>query len=171
MPLSDLELLCFEHPIEMAFVAMLKDNGIANCYESRSILEAETPWVEVALITGQPYGPGHAHANGQTGTSSGAVSDSAWESRLEFTVSSRRTTDHQSAEGLSHKRFIGIIRALCRAPVLRHLWPLQSSSSLYGLTGIKEAGSINSFDDEKNLDFTVISFTLRHNINPSAWAS
>lgn len=169
MPLSDEQLLSFETPIEEAFVQLLKEVGILNAYESRSVSSAQTPWVEVMFVEGPVTGHYHAHQIAGDNTSQGRCSHDEWESRLEFTVVSNRATDAQS--GRVHKQYLGKIRSLCRSFTLSMKWPTTAASQFYGLSNIKGNGTVNSFDDEKDLDYSVISFTVKNNIRPEAWAN
>ena len=46
MPITERELMSFEDPIELAFVAILAAKGFTNAYESRSVSVSESPWID-----------------------------------------------------------------------------------------------------------------------------
>lgn len=154
--LTNEELLSFETLIELAFVKLLADRGVT-FYESRSVLEAETPWGEVSLNSGSTTE--HKHSG---------IHD-FWTSQLEFTIRTSREYDGSNPQGSKHKRMIGKVRALCSMPVIAAEWMSTDAGQLYNVMDIRETGSSRAIDEENKLDITTISFTLKHGIRPDSW--
>lgn len=162
MPLTEVELMSFEDPIELAFVAMLAARGFTNAFESRSVLLAESPWIDCMLTTGPVihYRP-IPHLTTQ---SRGAFLPDEWQSQMRFDIKTVRESDEISPAFKQHKQLIGLIRSVCIVKNLRTAFRVTEASQLYAITDCGETGSSSSFDDQNNLDITTLSFTLKHNI-------
>lgn len=159
--LTNEELLSFEAPIELGFVKLLADRGLT-FYESRSVLEAETPWGEVSLNTGATSEHKHNAINGR------GIHD-FWVSQIEFTIRTSREYDSVNPQGRQHKRMIGKVRALCSMPVIAAEWMSTDAGDLYAIADIRETGSSRAVDEDNKLDITTISFSIKHNARPDAW--
>lgn len=157
--LSVEELMSFELPLETAFANMLKDAGITNIFPSRSTLTADTPWVEVSLITGDALRHGKIHSLGFE--QAGNMSPDAWSGDLVLKITTNRGTN-----GDIHKVFIGKIRDRMR---LRRILAAWNVSSPYRIGWIEGGGSKKYSDDEQNLDITEMTYRLNFNIHPDAW--
>ncbi len=155
-------LLSFETPMEIAFRDLLIARGVANVFESRSISEATTPWVEVLFVGGGATGHARTTQLSSEQMRAGTMYD-AWNSRLEFTIRTQRQENNITI-GQTHRDIIGKIRAISRMVYLRNHWDSIAASQFWFVSEIRDQGSVPQIDDENDLDITVASFSVNHGI-------
>jgi hypothetical protein len=161
LPLA--EILAVEANTEASIIALLDSclpaptTGAKLIYPKRSARTADTPRLEVMVITGEAQ-KDHEHVfqNKQS------VYDS-WQCELQIKVATNRTSDQNSP---THSALLGRVRAKLQRAVAVAEWN-QAATVL--LVDIRELGTIDSFDDGDNLDFSVLSWFLFIQINPDAW--
>jgi hypothetical protein len=160
LPAPNVEtLLAFEEPLELAFVSILSTRaGIANVFPSRSTDTAESPWVEVSLVTNDPIRK-KVHELGPE--QAGTVSPDGWTAQLDFKITTQRNTN-----GSLHKVYIGRIRDWIR---LRRVNPIWDVTSYYRISGFEGGACKKLSDDDNNLDITIMTYTLVFGIHPDAW--
>jgi hypothetical protein len=96
---------------------------------------------------------------------SGAVVEhDAFEATLEVTIA----TNRKGNEGtLNHPRLIGSVRSRLTMRKIIQAWKSQVAL----IDDIRGTGTIDTFSDENDIDFTSLSYYLVFNVAPTAWPS
>jgi hypothetical protein len=162
---SEENLWMLEDNFEQSFAQIINRDGVNNVYASRQGLQMEVPCVEIAFNVGQVTEK-RRHAFPDT---TRKPCYSGWVgSTVEFTVKTNRSADVISAQ---HKVMLSKIRKNCQMFHLLVTWPDTIGSQANTIADIREVGSKYSVDSDNNLDVTVITFWLMHNLIDSAFPS
>lgn len=156
MSAPDLQSLFFiEQDLEVEFERILAAGGAAtNIYRSREGANENTPWLEISFLVGRVHGHQYRYADGRK------YYDTWVDSRLELKVCTQRQTN-----AAAHKVILGRSRSLVQLSELAQTWAQQYHS----ITDIREAGTTHGCDTENDLDFSVVTFSVVHNIKATAW--
>ena len=151
------ELYQFEHWLETGFKQLLA--GVCpSIYGSREASDLVSPRVEIKAV----LGPALQH---HKASYAGATSEhDAFEATIEVTIVTNRTGNEGT---LNHPRLIGSVRSRLVMRQIVQTW--QSPVAL--IADIRGTGTIDTFSDENDIDFTTISYYLAFSVAPSAWPS
>lgn len=157
-------LFFIERDIEVEFQRILLAGGATpNIFVSREKRDMETPWIEVTFLSGQVL----RRKQKQASPSLNLYYDVAWtNSQLELKVCTQRQNN-----GDQHKLIVGRMRSLvsfpslCGFPNPAFAW----TQPIHVITDIREAGTTTAHDDESDLDYTSVTFSILNNIADSAW--
>lgn len=165
MSAPDLQSLFFiERDIELEFKRILAGGGAAeNIFVSREIEDAQTPWLEVTFVVGRvTRKKQHARVAGTN-----LYYDDTWEgSQLELKIVTQRKVN-----GAHHKLIIGRARSLVTIPSLCGYPNAQLAflQQYHAITDIREAGTTHGCDTDNDLDYSIVTFSVVHNIKADAW--
>lgn len=131
----------------------------ANIYRScEKSSEAQTPWLEITFLVGRVQGHQKSYP---CGVNQGIRYYDTWiESALVVTVCTQRQNNNPQ-----HKQIIGRARSLLQLASLAQVW----TQPIHAITDIREAGTQRSVDDENDIDTSIVTFTVCHNIDKDAW--
>jgi hypothetical protein len=151
------ELYQFEQWLETGFAALLAGT-CPNIYTSRDTEDMVSPRVEIKAI----LGPALQHHKSMF--SGAVVEHDAFEATLEVTIA----TNRKGNEGtLNHPRLIGSVRSRLTMRQIIQAW----KSPVTLINDIRGTGTIDTFSDENDIDFTSLSYYLFFNVAPTAWPS
>lgn len=160
MIVSEEELFMVEDAYEQSFQQIISRDGVQNAYRSRQGLEMETPCVEIKFLPGQVT-EGYRHQ-----IRPGLAAYAAWKgSVLQFTIKTNRGSEN----AFQHKIYLAKIRKNCQMYNLLTTWTATQGTRAHAIADIREQGSQHSVDNDNNIDVTVISFWVMHNLKDSAW--
>jgi len=150
-----------EESFEIAFQTIFSNAGCANSYRSREPFDlGATPWVESKFLPGSVNEKYRHHIDATT-----PLVYAGWfGSILTVTV-----TTHRINNGTQHKVLLGKIRLACQRHKIIESWPATVAGQTHRIADIREQGSVNTTDDENELDKTEITFHVVHNISETAW--
>jgi len=149
------ELYQFEQWLETGFTALLRGT-CESIYTSREAEDLVSPRVEIKAILGPALQHHKASYGGVT------TEHDAFEASLEITIA----TNRKGNEGtLNHPRLIGSVRSRLVMRYIVQNW--QSPVTL--IDDIRGTGTIDTFVDENDIDFTTLSYYLVFNVAPTAW--
>ncbi len=158
LPASSLEeCYAFEDNLETGFVALHKAAGIPNIGSSRSGAIFETPFVSIWWQNGQTLNHQHAFPDGR-------IVWDTFDGILSTEIVTHRGDDSARNE---HGLYIAKFRKQMQLFRLVPLWPKFQNIDL--VIDIREGGTVDTWEDENNLDHSTITWNIRHNINPLAW--
>ena len=149
------ELYQFEKLLETGFAQLLA--GVCpDIYTSREAAELVSPRVEIKAV----LGPALQH---HKASYAGSTSEhDAFEATLEVTIATNRTGNEGT---LNHPRLIGSVRSRLVMRQIVQTW----KSPVALIADIRGTGTIDTFSDENDIDFTTLSYYLTFSVAPSAW--
>jgi len=159
--MNEEDIFQLEESFEIAFSSIFRDAGCEHSYRSREPFDMDsTPWVESKFLPGA-VNEKYRHYIDDTKP----LVYAAWfGSILTVTV-----TTHRKNNGTQHKILIGKIRLACQRHKIIESWPATAAGRIHRIADIREKGSVNTTDDENELDKTEITFHLTHNVSETAW--
>lgn len=148
------ELYQIEKHVESAFETML--GGVAsNIYCSRKQADIESTRLELKCILGENLEHRKYFTNGDQ-------AHDTWESQLQITVASNRG---EITHIDNHSALLGATRAKMTLRYSKH----NLTSDVIEILDIRDSGTVDSFNDDNNIDFTVLTYYLVVTIKPEAW--
>lgn len=165
LPANSLEqLFQFEGNLESGFIQLLTNAGLANVGSSRSSQEFKTPYVSLYFQNGKYIQETQQSPNGLVGADGRTLPYCGFEGILSTECVTNRTDDLRENE---HLTLIAKLRKNLQMFRLASQWTKVQQISL--VFDIREAGTTDTWEDEYNLDHTMITWDIRHAINPAAW--
>lgn len=165
VPLDD--LMRFEYYLEEGFSGILKAIPAITVYDSQTRSEtAVTPRVEVKVVVGSYLEHRHTFKNGAivNGAPINADIFDSYEGVIEVTIVTNRKVD-KTSDG--HRRLLGAVRtAMLKWHVIFN-WPGDKILPV----DIRPTGTADTFQDENDLDYSVLSHLLVFEISnlPGIW--
>ena len=161
------ELFDFEGQFEKAAQAILQTSGV-NAYVTQS--RQQLPLINTGIdfnvsaaidqLTFLPLAPGQTTPTEQEYF--------RYDGTLELTVEVPRDTARSPSTAAVS--FLAQSRALIRAAFMRSQWPFQDSNlPYYRVSNIMPSGTIDGFDQTRNVDSSILRFTITFAIQPTAW--
>jgi hypothetical protein len=142
----------FEKHLEDGFETVLT-GAVANIYKSYETGDRISPRVEIKAFC-------DSSLNRQKVFADGTQLDNAFEGRLEMTVTTNRMVG-------SHHALLGAIRARMSVRYLN--LNDEFDNEALAIEGIHQRETLDSFEDEDNVDITVLSYYVVFSIKDSAW--
>lgn len=165
LPAQSLEqLLAFEENIEGLIVAYFTEYGLPNAGRTRSQLSFEAPFVGITFYNGEPIIENQKAI--LTGIPGAYLPWNSYTGRLLTTVATVRQDD---PNGSVHTGLLGLVRK--NLQLFRLIGRQEKYQQIDLIFDIREGGSIGNFDDEKGIDYTEITWNVRHTLNTAAWPS
>lgn len=159
-PVSQLQLFAFEENIESFVVAYFLGAGIERVGRTRSGQSFLAPFVGVTFYNGNPILDNQHSIPGMAGR---ALPFNSYDGRILTTVGTIRKDD---PTGSVHTGLLAQIRMLMQ---VYNLNEAQSEDQIDFIMDCREGESTGSYDDEKDIDYTEITWNIRHALNPLAW--
>lgn len=161
LPASSLEqLFSFEANIESGFAALLNAEGLPQAHSSRSTDVFKSPFIALWFQNGEVV------ANNQHPI---AGLDGAFFAFNSYTgvLTTECVTQRSDPKQPAHTLLIAQLRVNLQMFRIRNLWGKYQAISL--ITDIREAGTLDTWEDESGLDHTTISWNVLHSLNKNAW--
>lgn len=163
LPANSLEqLLAFEYNLEVGFVALLEADGLQNVTRSRGLVDFQAPQINLWFQNGAPI------EQWQRPMIAGIPGAYLPWGAYTGTLSTECVTDRfDDPNGTKHTLLIAQLRKAMMLFRLITRW--KQYQELVIPFDVREGGTTDSFEDDKGLDHSVITWNLRFNINPEAW--
>lgn len=159
VPQTDIDNICqFEKHLEDGFAYIL--SGLAaRVYDTATRnQDAVTPRIEVKAIIGSYIEHRHPFSNGGTPVSAYDV----YNASIEVTIVTNRTVNDSTQD---HRRLIGLVRSRM---LLGHVIQNWQGNIIYP-QDVRPVGTADTFTDEMDLDYTVMTHDIVMVVNPAAW--
>lgn len=153
------QIFAFEANLESGFQALLTAGGLPNVHSSRSRDVFESPFIALWVQNGSVNEGSQFAIQGLDGNLNPFA---AYGGTLTTECVTNRS-DNQPA----HTLLIAQMRLALQMFRLYPIWPRYQTISL--IADIRESGTIDTWEDEQNLDHTTITWSILHAINKSAW--
>lgn len=160
-PVPQSQLFAFEENIEAFLVAYLL-GSIARVGRTRSGQDFLAPYVGVTFYNGAPILENQHSIPGMQGR---GLPFNSYTGRILTSVATIRKDD---PTGSVHTGLLAIVRTLMQ---VYNLNAAQSSDQIDFIADCREGDSIGTYDDEKDIDYTEITWNIWHSLNPLAWPS
>lgn len=161
LPVTQEQLFAFEENIEAFIVSYFLANGIDRCGRTRSGQDFLAPFVGVSFYNGNPILENQHPIPGVPGA---YLPWNSYDGKLLTAAATIRIDD---PTGSVHTGLLAIIRKNLQ---LFNLIPAQNSATQIDfIIDCREGESTGAYDDEKDIDYTEITWNIRHTLNPLAW--
>lgn len=162
LPATQLQLFAFEENIESFIVAYFLGSGIARVGRTRSPQNFLAPYVGVTFYNGNPVLENQHPIAGVPGA---YLPWNTYDGRLLTSVATIRADD---PTGSVHTGLLAQVRMNLQ---LFNLIPAVAAvvNPIDKVSFCVEGESTGFYDDEKDIDYTEITWTIRHTLNPAAW--
>lgn len=162
--MADIEnIMQLERHLEDAFEKVLKAAG-ATVFRSRGVSLTASPRVEIVAEVGNVLNHTYNFRDGIR------WAYDAWKGSLTAMIVTNRTQTESRTS--AHQRLLGLVRAALQQFRLAGsdnkvgaAWP----GVIVFLTDIREAGTLQRFEDEDDLDYSEVRWDLIFNVNPAMW--
>lgn len=162
LPVTQLQLFAFEENIEAFVVAYFLGSGIARVGRTRSGQDFEAPFVGVTFYNGNPV---RENQHPIVGVPGAYLPWNTYDGRLLTSIATIRIDD---PTGSVHTGLLAQVRMLLQ---LFNLISAQTQDQIDFISFAVEGESTGFYDDEKDIDYTEITWNIRHTLNPLAWPS
>lgn len=160
LPVPQSQLFAFEENIESFLVTYFRGAGIARVGRTRSVQDFLAPFVGVTFYNGPAILDNQHSIPGMTGR---ALPYNSYDGRVLTTVGTLRKDD---PTGIVHTGLLAQVRMRMQ---MFNLNAAQSDGQISYIMDCRESDSTGSYDDEKDIDYTEIAWSIRHTLNPLAW--
>lgn len=161
-PVTQLQLFAFEENIESFIVEYFTNGGIARVGRTRSGQDFVAPFVGITFYNGTAS---LDHQHSIPGMQGRALPYDTYEGRLLTSIGTIRKDD---PAGSVHTGLLAQVRMLMQ---VYNLNAGQSEDQIDFIMDCREGESTGNYDDEKDIDYTEITWNIRHTLNPLAWPS
>ena len=155
------ELLKFEEHLESGFVALLNDAGLPYPHSSRGIREINSPYVSIYAQLGG-YVANHQYL---IPDGSGRKIFDVYTATITAEVVTNRG-DEAHLVPTMHTAMLGKLRLNMQ---FFRIVPRWEEQSYLVLADVRETGTVDTFQDEEELDHTIITYSIIFNVKPTAW--
>ncbi len=166
------QCLSFEANLENGLVRLLSQAGLPNVHTSRGSANFATPFIAVTVSNGGVSG-NHQHiVRARTETQEALLFWDTYAAVITTEIATQRPTESgQPPESTSHTTLLAMVRKNLQMILAVPIW--QNYETIALISDIRETGTTDQWNegdgDGNSIDHTVISWSVRHNVNPLAW--